>query len=183
MLAHSVQRGGRHPIGYGRGLTPIDYKWKALWPSLLSRIIGALIVLSGLLLFVLEIASLGLLGKIGITPSLYGCAVGIWAGIFIMTAGVLILMIAYMKSVRLWALIAFCATVAATIFAIIDFSIVAARVADLRSAGAFDSIFTDVKSVAGLNGAQLAFGLVAFLLCLAFIGLYVHIYMKIRKYR
>ena len=109
MLAHSVQRGGRHPIGYGRGLTPIDYKWKALWPSLVSKIIGALIVLSGLLLFVLEIASLGeflkhsfyrrtksfsgLLGKIGITPSLYGCAVGIWAGIFVMAAGVLIFII------------------------------------------------------------------------------------------
>ena len=59
MLAHPAQHRGRHPIGYGRGLTPNDYKWKALWPSLISTILGALIVLSGLLLFVLEIASLG----------------------------------------------------------------------------------------------------------------------------
>ncbi|UJR12048.1 hypothetical protein I4U23_016226 [Adineta vaga] len=172
---------GRPPIGYGGRLTNIDYKWKALWPFLVSIIIGALIILCGLLVFVLEIADLGLLGKIGLTPSLYAAAVGIWCGIFIIIAGVCIVLISCMKNVRRWAFIAFCLTIAATVFAIIDFAVNAARVDDLRSAGWFDSIYTDYKSVAGLIAAQLAFGIVAFLLCLAFIGVYIYMYFKIKK--
>ncbi|UJR12539.1 hypothetical protein I4U23_016715 [Adineta vaga] len=172
---------GRQPIGNGSRLSNIEYKWKALWPTLASTIIGSSIILCGLLLFTLEIASLALIGKFGTPTGVYGSGVGIWTGVFIMVAGVLIVVINCVKSVRLWALIAFCATIAAAAFAIIDFSINAARVDGSRAAGEFDSIFSDIKSIAGLAAAQLAFGLVAFLLCLAFIGLYIYTYMKIKK--
>ncbi|CAF1488528.1 unnamed protein product, partial [Adineta steineri] len=175
MLAHPAQHRGRYPIGYGGGGSPIEYKWKVLWPYVASTIIGSLIILCGLLLFVLEIASLALIGKYFINTGIWASGVGIWAGIFIMAAGVFILILNWMKSVRLWAFIALCVTIAATAFAIIDFGINAARVNDASVLGLFNSIFSDIKSIAGLAAAQLTFGILAFLLCAAFIGLYIYI--------
>ncbi|CAF1102457.1 unnamed protein product [Adineta steineri] len=187
MLAHRPRFRGRRPIGYGGGgggRLPIEYQWKELWPSVVSTIIGTLIILCGFLLFVFEIASLALIGELGLgIAGVYASGVGIWAGIFIMAAGVFIAILICMKSIRLWAFIALCATIAATAFTIIDFGINAARVSESSVTRDFYSASTNVRSAAGLAAAQLSFGIIAFLLCVAFIGLYIFMSVKITRRR
>jgi hypothetical protein len=88
----------------------------------------------------------------------------------------------WVKPVRLWAFIALIATIIATIFAIIDFSINAARVQFASSIGIFSFSDSRISSIGSLAAAELAFGVVIFLLCLGFIGLYIYIANKISKY-
>jgi len=89
----------------------------------------------------------------------------------------------WVKLVRSWALIALIATIIATIFAIINFSINAARVQLASSNGIFSYSDSRITSIGALPAAELAFGVVIFLLCLGFIGLYIYIAVKISKRR
>jgi len=86
------------------------------------------------------------------------------------------------KPVRFWAFIALIATIVATIFALIDFSINAARVQVASSNGIFSYSSSSISSLGALPAAELAFGVVIFLLCLGFIGLYLYTARKISKY-
>jgi hypothetical protein len=89
----------------------------------------------------------------------------------------------WVKPVRLWALIALIAAIVAAVFAIISFSINAARVQLASSLGIFSYSSSSIFSLGALPAAELAFGVVLFLLCLGFIGLYVYIAVKISKRR
>jgi hypothetical protein len=69
----------------------------------------------------------------------------------------------------------------ATVFAIINFSINASRVQLASAAGLYSLTNTPIGNSAGLVAAQLAIGIVIFLLCLAFIGVYIFITIKVSR--
>ncbi|CAF1502250.1 unnamed protein product [Adineta steineri] len=125
---------------------------------------------------------IGIIGSV-VNGGVFSTGVGIWTGVFIVAAGVFILILNWVKSVRLWALVALCTTVVATAFAIIEFSINARRVQLASDAGIFGVSNSRVASIGGLPAAQLALGIVVFLLCLAFIGLYIYIAVKVSSRR
>ncbi|UJR13115.1 hypothetical protein I4U23_000139 [Adineta vaga] len=172
----------RPPIGFHGPMSTIEHQWKSLWPYRISTILGGLIIFFGVVIFVLEIALLGIIGDV-VNAGVYSTGVGIWTGFFIITAGVLMLLINWMKSTRLWTLIAFVGAIVATAFSIIEFSINARRVHLARLADIFSYSDSRIASLGGLPAAQLAFGIVLFLLCLAFIGLYLFTLMKIKRLR
>jgi hypothetical protein len=81
------------------------------------------------------------------------------------------------EPVRKWALVALCVTIGGTIFAIVNIGVNAGRVQLSVSTGGFSSSSSLTVGVSRLMATQLALGAVSLLLCLAFIGLYVFIFI------
>ncbi|CAF1685950.1 unnamed protein product, partial [Adineta ricciae] len=121
----------------------------------------------------------GVIGDVT-NDGVFSTGVGIWCGAFTLAAGIFILIIRWMKSIRRWSFIAFIASIVAAVFSIIELGINAKRVDLARSAGLFDVNDSRVKSLGGLPAAQLAFAIVLFLLCLAFIALWIYVKIQIK---
>ncbi|CAF1234131.1 unnamed protein product [Adineta ricciae] len=168
------------PIGNQIPIGSPEYHWKTRWPSLISSILGGVIIFFSVIIIVLEIALLGVIGDVT-GDGVYFTGVGIWCGVFTLAAGILILIIRWMKSIRRWSFIAFIASIVGAMFSIIELGINAKRVDLARSAGLFDFSDSRVKSLGGLPAAQLAFGIVLFLLCLAFIALWIYVKIQIKR--
>jgi hypothetical protein len=81
----------RPPIGFGQQISPIDLTWKLRWPSIVSIIIGGILIILAVVIIALEIASLAKGTGSGYKTAATGA--GIWCGVFILAAGILILII------------------------------------------------------------------------------------------
>ena len=83
---------------YGRRILSRELNWKLKWPFLISSIIALVIIVFSLVVIALEIASLAhFTSKTEYSGNTYGntasTGAGIWCGLFIFVAGILILMI------------------------------------------------------------------------------------------
>ncbi|CAF3178936.1 unnamed protein product [Rotaria socialis] len=166
-------------VGYGQPISPINLLWKSTWPYKISNIIATLLILLALVLIALEIAFVAKMGGAS-TASAYTSGVGIWCGVFILIAGIVILVINCVKNVHILTLVSFGFTILATCFAIIAFSINAYRVQF--------SVQYNLFSISGfpepsLAAAELAVAIVAFLVCLAFICIYIRTAIIISRKR
>ncbi|CAF1018520.1 unnamed protein product [Adineta ricciae] len=155
------------PIGRYQHRTPVDIGWRLRWPFLFSTILGVAMILCILVIGALEVASLAQSTNKDVFGNTSATGAGIWCGVFLSIAAVLILLINYMPNVRLWAKIAFIATIVAVCFTIILIGLDAKAVQDGR--GALPSSFEKPK----ILSAQLAFACIEFVLCLIFITIYL----------
>ncbi|CAF3288092.1 unnamed protein product [Rotaria socialis] len=164
-------------VGYGQPTPSVNLLWKLNWPYKISTIIAGLLILFALALIALEIAFVVEMGEVN-TGNVFTSGVGIWSGFFILVAGIFILFIDCVNAVRLFTLVSFGLVILATCFAIIAFSINAYRVHLSVQYSLFSSSGSPVPSLAA---TELAVGVVAFLFCLVFIGIYIFTAIRISR--
>jgi hypothetical protein len=191
---YATQPRPRRPIGYGQQVLPAgDFEWKLRWPFIITIIIAVVIIIFSITIFGLEIASLakGTGTAYGNTAS---TGAGIWCGFFIFVAGVLILLISkenffiqkilinsfydieFMRRTKLWATIAFIATIVAACFSVILIGLDAKAVHDGVTLGNLIQLLLGYYYFAPkyrILAAELAFACAEFILCLIFIIIYL----------
>jgi len=98
MYAYNSRVPARHAIVYAQKISLDDQNWRLRWPFLISTLISVALIIFSLVIFSLEIASLAKSTSNTVYNGVtYGrtasTGAGIWCGVFILAAGVLILMI------------------------------------------------------------------------------------------
>ncbi|CAF1107235.1 unnamed protein product [Adineta steineri] len=156
----------RRPIGPYRTKSPLDIAWRVTWPYFITTILATMMILCTLLIGALEIASLSKSTSTALYGNTSSTGAGIWCSLFFSIACILILLINYMPHVRLWATIAFIASIIAVCFGIILIGLDSKAIQDGR---AYNSLPVKTQILC----AQLAFAIVELLLCFVYIGIYI----------
>ncbi|UJR16100.1 hypothetical protein I4U23_003012 [Adineta vaga] len=164
------------PIGPYQSRSPVDIAWRLRWPYLISTILAVGMIICILVIGALEVASLAQSTNKDIFGNTSATGAGIWCSVFFSIAAVIILLINYMPSVRLWAQIALITTIIAACFAVILIGLDAKAVQDGKEY--LPSLFEKPK----ILSAQLAFACIELVLCLAFIIVYIIVHVSARRH-